>query len=231
MTMQLYAKSPFAMIVWARIAVVTGLATCLVYPAIVFFPLPRLCLVVLAAFLGPLFGVISMGLGRFLQIPRSSVPAQIAVAFNFAAGALVSAMLLLQLAVKARPQGPAYSELVGIWLGLDVAFDVYIGLGTGLFALAMLRHPRFGIWLGVPGLVVSGLLLILNLYTFPTPPGDAGLVDIGPLVALWYLAVIIQVWRSLRWAESVLAAGIEESRPSGCHDTASFSAQDLKTGK
>jgi len=158
----------------------------------------------LPAAMGPLLGVASLGLGRLLQIQRPSVPAQLAMAFNFAAGALLSAMLLIQLAVKARAQGPkSSSDLVGIWLGLDVAWDVYAGLGAALFALAMLRHSRFGAAFGVPGLIIAALLLALNLYTFPTPPGDAGLVDLGPAVGLWYLAVVVQTWRSLRWAKSV----------------------------
>ncbi len=33
---------------------------------------------------------------------------------------------------------------VAIWLGVDVAWDAYIGIGTVCFAVAMLRHPRFG---------------------------------------------------------------------------------------
>ena len=32
--------------------------------------------------------------------------------------------------------------MTAIWLGLDVAWDAYIGLGTLFLALAMLRHPR-----------------------------------------------------------------------------------------
>jgi len=41
----------------------------------------------------------------------------------------------------------------------------------------------------------------LNLATFPTPPAEAHLVDLGPAVGLWYLAVSIQMWRSLGWAK------------------------------
>lgn len=171
------------------------------YPALVFLHLPRPGLVLLAAAFGPLLGITSLGLGRLLQLARPSVPAQLAVAFNFAGGTLITAMLLVQLAAGARsPDTGSSSELVGVWLGLDVAWDVYIGVGTGLLALSMLRHPCFGAVFGSTGLVVAVLLLFLNLYSFPTPPGDAGLVDLGPLVGLWYLAVTVQAWRSLRWA-------------------------------
>lgn len=190
---------------WARVAVVTGLGSLMIYSALAFLPLPRGGIVLVGAALGPLLGTASLGLAKLLQFPHRSVSAQLAAAFNFAASAIVTLMFLVQLAIKIRaPEYPP--ELVGVWLGLDVAWDVYLGLGTSLFALSMLRHPRFGFALGVPGLVVSVLLLVLNLYTFPTPPGDAGLVDLGPLVGLWYLAVFIQVWRSLRWIKSILDA-------------------------
>ena len=40
--------------------------------------------------------------------------------------------------------------------------------------------------------LAAGLLLLaLNLYTFPTAPHYAGLVDLGPLVAVWYLVVFV----------------------------------------
>jgi hypothetical protein len=35
--------------------------------------------------------------------------------------------------------------------------------------------------------------------------GEAGLVDAGPLVGVWYLAVTIQVLRSLGWLRRELA--------------------------
>jgi hypothetical protein len=34
---------------------------------------------------------------------------------------------------------------------------------------------------------------ILNVATFPTPPAEAGLADVGLLVALWYVAVSVRL--------------------------------------
>jgi hypothetical protein len=203
--MNLMQNPSTASVVWIRTGVVAGLSVSLVYPAVIFLPLPKLAITVLAASMGPLLAVASLGLGELLQIPRPSVPARLGMAFNFAAGALLSAMLLVQLAVKARLQGAKASpELVGIWLGLDVAWDVYVSIGTGLFALAMLKHPRFGKVFGGIGLVIAMFLLVLNLFTFPTPPADAGLIDVGPVVGLWYLVATVQAWRSLPWVRSVV---------------------------
>jgi hypothetical protein len=53
----------------------------------------------------------------------------------------------------------------------------------------MFGRRGLGVWLAVPGLLIGGLLFIFNVATFPKPPADAGLVDLGPLVGLWYLAV------------------------------------------
>jgi hypothetical protein len=123
-------------------------------------------------------------------------------------------MLLVQLAVRARVSGGEVPpELIAVWLGLDVAWDVYVGLGTGLFALAMLHHPRFGATFGIAGVLIAAVLLALNLGTFPTPPADAGLFDAGPLVGLWYVAVSVQAWRSLGWAKASLTAAAASREP------------------
>ncbi len=87
---------------WIRLGVAAGIASCPAYPALAFLHLPRPALVFVAAALGPLLGVATLGLGRLLQVTRESVPAQLAVSFNFAGGALVTAMLLVQLAARIR---------------------------------------------------------------------------------------------------------------------------------
>jgi hypothetical protein len=94
-------------IAWIRLGAVAGLATCVVYPALAFLPVSRVVAAALSAAWGPLLGVASMGLGKLLQVRRRSVAAQIAVPLNFAAGALVTAMLLVQIAVGERAEGHA----------------------------------------------------------------------------------------------------------------------------
>lgn len=190
---------------WIRLGVAAGLATCVVYPAMLFLPLPTAGTATLAGLWGPLLGAASLGLARLLEIPRRSIAARLGALSNLLAGALVVAMLLVQIAVRARlGDAPAPPEIVSVWLGLDVAWDVYVGLGTLLLAVAAWRHPRFGILWAAPGMAVSLILLALNFATFPAPPGEAGLFDAGPLVALWYLVVTLRSWASLGWAQTVL---------------------------
>jgi hypothetical protein len=76
---------------------------------------------------------------------------------------------------------------------IDVAWDVFISVGALLVAVAMLRHPNFGkIWGGL-GILAAGLLLILNLYTFPYAPAESGSIDLGPALALWVFAVYVRL--------------------------------------
>ena len=60
------------LVLWGAIA---GLATCAVYPLVVFNPLPDHARIVLAALMGPLLGGASWGLRRFITLHRRSVAA------------------------------------------------------------------------------------------------------------------------------------------------------------
>jgi hypothetical protein len=178
-----------------RWLLLAGFAACFAYPIGVFAPLPAVLRTLLLASFGPLLGLGSFALYRILTSDQASVRAMLGVASNAIAGALFTAMMLIQLAAGHRGED-LYAQ--ASWLGLDVAWDVYIGVGTALLAAAMYRHPAYGKILGGTGLVIAAVLLSLNLMTFPVPPANAGLFDAGPFVGLWYLAVTIASWVSLR---------------------------------
>ena len=185
---------------WVQVGIGAGLATCVVYPLVSMAPLHPVLLVVLASTLGPTLALASLGLREALRIHQRSVVGDLGALFNVLAGVLLESMLLVQLAVRLRASGESSAQqIVGVWLGLDVAWDVYIGVGTGCFAIAMLRHPRFGKAMGIAGLFLGAAVAGLNLLTFPTPPAEAGLVDVGPAIGLWYLAATILMWRSISW--------------------------------
>ena len=63
----------------------------------------------------------------------------------------------------------------------------------------MFGHPRLGKILSISGILIAFALLVLNIYSFPIPPAESGSIDLGPLTALWYLAVTIQIARSMKW--------------------------------
>ena len=192
---------------WIQSGVVAGLCASVLYPILLFAPLPLAATAAVAAFLGPSIGIGSLGLRHLLRLCGRSVGATLGAVCCVTAGALFTGMALVQLAVRhAVPDVMPQSNLVGVWLGLDVAWDVYIGLGTIFFAWSMVGHARFRRPFAIPGFVLGVLVIVLNLYTFPAPPADAGLVDVGPFVGLWYLAATLQSWHSIGWAREQLAA-------------------------
>jgi hypothetical protein len=164
---------------------VQGLVIAQAYPLVAFAPLPKLAATALAACFGPALGMASFGLRRLLDWETPLVSSALGSLLNALAGGLFSAMALVQMAVGySVGQEKVSAQVNAVWLGLDVAWDAYIGLGTICFALAMLRHPCFGRVFAFPGLAIAAGLLALNFFTFPTPPASAGLVDLGPAVGL-----------------------------------------------
>lgn len=193
---------------WIKLGGVFGLGSMIVFAIMVAVPLSDAATAAVAALFGPLLSLASYGLYRLLALDRTSASLQVAVVANAIAGALVTAMLMVQLAVRAGGRASVddflWTKLRRVDLGLDVAWDIYVVLGTFLFAWNMLQHPRFGRAFGGIGLLLAAGLAVLNLATFPTPPANAGLVDLGPLVGIWYVAVSVQMLRSRHWAETRL---------------------------
>jgi len=187
-----------------RLGIVAGFFACLAYPLAAFAHLPKLATTTLVACFGPALGIASYGLRRLLDWETPLLSSALGSLLNALAGALFTAMGLLQLAVGyTAGSEKVSSQLIATWLGLDVAWDAFVGFGTICFSIAMLRHPRFGRIFSIFGILIGGGLLVLHLYTFPTPPQNAGLVDLGPALGLWYLVVTVQMWRSLAWARGL----------------------------
>ena len=190
---------------WIQVGIVAGLVACVTYPIMVFVPMPRRLTLVVAASFGPALAFASVGLHRILALRGDSVAAQIAALSNVIAGAIVTCMLIVQLQVRWTNEdaGRAGQELEAmveqVWqvvLGLDVSFDVFVGIGTLLFGLVMMGHPVFGRVVGALGVVVGGVLVLgFNVAAFPRLPVEVGLPDPGPISGLWYLLVVIQVIR------------------------------------
>jgi hypothetical protein len=201
---------------WIKLGAIAGIITCVIYPLMIAVEMPRLLTVACAAAFGPLLSLASVGLYHLLKIHAKTVSVQIAAVANIIAGSIVNMMLVVQLAIAYSMEEyvknaddaatKATLEWVGkvvdkVQLGLDVSWDVFISVGTLLFAMNMLNHPRFGKILGGIGALLAILLLGFNLYSFPIPPANANLIDFGPFVGLWYLIISIQALRSLSWAK------------------------------
>ena len=176
---------------WAAWSGASGLGALASYVALMAVPAPPPVQALLV--FGFAFGLTVASLGLHLGVTRGVAPrlGLVAAVANTVAAGELAAMLLVQMAVKAAVPKPG-AAFTAIWLGMDVAWDLFVGAGTVLFGLALWRHPRFRPFTAGGGIVAGLLLLALNIATFPTPPAEAGLFDAGPFVGLWY------VWLSAR---------------------------------
>jgi hypothetical protein len=190
---------------WTIISIITGLGAVISYTLLSILSGPYISLVIVASAFGPFLAAASLGLYHVVAESGNPVVLQLAVMFNIVGAAIFTTMLLVQLAIGYQLQSTGKeaidltalrTALVGVQLGMDVAWDVFISLGTLLFAISMLRDARFGLVVGIAGILIAVALLILNLWTFPTPPAAKNLVDLGPLIGIWYLAVTIMM---IRW--------------------------------
>jgi hypothetical protein len=204
---------------WIVMGGLCVLGATVIYPLLLLVGFPLILTVILAAAMGILLSIGSIGFFFFLGVFRKTVSIYLAALFNIIGGTIFNLMILVQLTVRnymsayLKESTNEYSrEIISqIWrgvdkvqLGLDVAWDVYICAGTFLFAVNMFKHPRFGKLYAIPGLLIATALLGLNIYSFPLPPGDAGLVDLGPLLGLWYTAIAIRTLLSLDWLDEQL---------------------------
>ena len=179
---------------WAGVTAISGIVGMVAYigtSAASHSTSPTIAIPLLFAFA---FGITasSIGLYYILGSTTGSRMALIAAVANVIAAAQLLAMLMIQISVYSVDQQPD-AALKAVWWGLDVAWDLYVGTGTTLFALCMFGRRGLGVWIAVPGLLIAGLFLIFNIATFPKPPDTAGLVDLGPLVGLWYLVVYVRL--------------------------------------
>lgn len=196
---------------WIRVGVLAGLVAIVSYSFLLFASGDFRIAYVAASLFSIALGLAAYGLYQFITIERRSVIAQIATVSTIVGAVVFLAMASIQLATRSdlngvdpTTLGPVYDLVERVQLGLDVAWDVYLGVGMALFATAALSHPRLGRVLGGAGVLMAAGLLILNIASFPIPPASAGSFDMGPLAGLWYLAVTIQIIRSLTWAKQRL---------------------------
>jgi len=191
---------------WVKIGPIAGILGIAAYFAAATGLLPSRITLLLAFAMGPLLSVAFIGFYHFLRCHRNSVALQTATVFGVVAGTLVNLMLVVQqslfegLAAGVRAtMGPAWAGLNLVQLGIDISWDIYISIATILLGLTLCTHPRFGIVLGGTTILAGLLLLALNLWTFPIPPGDSGLFDVGPFVGLWLVVLSLRMLFSVKW--------------------------------
>ncbi len=73
--------------------------------------------------------------------------------------------------------------------GLDVTWDFLIGVALVCWGLALRARRGFGPGWGFPLMILGVALVALNAATFPYPPANSGLFDLGPVIAVFILAM------------------------------------------
>jgi hypothetical protein len=85
----------------------------------------------------------------------------------------------------------AFQTVNPVQLGIDVTFDIFYCIGIVFLSIAFLKLAGIYRWIGGYGLVSASLLLIFNLWTFPVPPAEQGLIDLGPWTIPFWLGLIV----------------------------------------
>lgn len=161
----------------------------------------------LIGFAFPLLWIVSfIGLYHFLRNQNHTPSLEIAYIFGIIGTAIALSFIVVQsanfiwhdtameTATSEDAKALLKASFIGVnrvQLGLDVAFDIFVTISWILFGLNIAKSPDFSKILGYIGCLLALGLLTLNLYTFPNPPADSGLFDLGPFLALWIFVVYI----------------------------------------
>lgn len=180
---------------------------CYFFGAVLELPVPDgISLLIFFGF--PAFGITQWYLLRKIcSTEGKSVIADLALVFAAAGFTLLTAMVMAQMGARlgiADLQSQAANEvdkselkmiLKGVRfvdLGIDVAWDFFIGTAFILTGIAMRRVGGLGLPWGLPLSILGALLIALNAWTFPWPPNTRGLFDIGPFCATYLLILSVR---------------------------------------
>lgn len=153
----------------------------------------------------PILGIIfSYGILNLVAAEKDCTANRLGFVFAVAAFTMMLGMIIAQLAVgagigemtkslDATTAKALHRALRLVDLGLDVAWDLLIGTAMIFWGVALSGRSGFGPGWGVPLVVLGIALILLNTATFPWPPADRGLVDIGPFIALYFVAIGIRL--------------------------------------
>ena len=203
---------------WVKVSIVCGILGDICYGLAISVPMPDFLGNIVFWSFGPFLIVGAPGIYHFIGHYKKTVSLQIGSLFLMLAGFMVTTMAVVQRAVYSTflPIKPESSDstyqawLMGIksgdavQLGLDIVWDIFILSSMIFIAISIFKHPKLGKIISILGVVIGLAGLYLNFSTFPTPPGQAGSFDIGPLAGLWFLALMIMIIINFKWFKNSL---------------------------
>ncbi len=161
------------------------------------------------AMLWPILSIIfAFSFHQYVSLTKQSACNHLALIFITLAFLLVAAMLSIQLGVgtgmeesiSKATEGDRtslqsfYGSLRLVDLGLDVAWDMFIGTGLIFLSLVLKGHEKFGILWSAPLFLLALMLIVFNVATFPSPPDTAGLFDVGPFIGVFIILLSIRLF-------------------------------------
>lgn len=201
---------------WLQVGIICGLGATLTYFLSILVPLPGLkpSYLLFMGF-GPLFSCAIYSFTQYLRVELDSIPLSLGTLLLVLAGAINTVMAAMQGAVRIYFDGlPHDKDVVGdaaytawkmglhsgnaLQMGVDVAWDYFVLIGVILWGFALGSHQSFGRWYAWPAVAIGAAGMVFNLWTFPDPPGNEGLVDVGPLVGAWFTVIVVRMivlWR------------------------------------
>jgi len=168
----------------------------------------------LLAMVWPILSIIfAFALFHYVSLERQTVANYLAFIFACLGFTLLAAMISVQLAVKMGVEefiagSTERNEMLGliertirlIDQGIDVAWDLFIGSSLLFLAFALKGHTRFRLYWSIPAALLGFLLILFNLKTFPWPPDTQGLIDVGPFIGIYIIALGFRLlWLGIRF--------------------------------
>ena len=103
---------------WINIGIICGFLVSIIYPLLQF--ISNLMLgIILAASMGILLSLASVGLYYFIQIHKKNIISKIALFSNIIAGAILTQMFLVQLAIKSSKPELVDESSKWIWITIN----------------------------------------------------------------------------------------------------------------
>lgn len=192
-----------------KTAAIAGIFSIFLYFSAAVLPFIPDFLATLFGIFFPLLWIIAfMGLYNFLKRQLRTITLEIGYVFGIIGAAIACTFIIVQqanLVWHKTAMESAKSEVAiamakasfhganRVQSGMDIAFDVFITISWFLFGLNLIQNRNFGKGIGLVTCILSGSLLALNLITFPNPPADSGLIDLGPFLGIWTLLIFIKL--------------------------------------
>lgn len=185
---------------------ICGIAGTILYILASFLPLHQNLLYIIAMSWPILSIIFVYSIYKYVAYNHQTFVNQLSVIFALLGFTIVACMISIQLAVKfgineyisnTTDNRESFDLILkAIRLvdhGLDVAWDLFIGTSLLFLFAAIKGHSKFRLPWAIPALILGIVLIILNAYAFPWPPNTVGLIDIGPLIGLFIIAISIRL--------------------------------------